>query len=56
MPRSKRSAQGRAERASEPRGLGRDVGERAKAGAGELLRIAFNSHPADDERMRFFER
>ena len=54
--RSKRSAQGRAERASEPRGLGRDVGERAKAGAGELLRIAFNSHPADDERMRFFER
>lgn len=54
--RSKRSAQARAERASEPQGLGRDIGERAKAGAGDLLRIAFNTHPADDERMRFFER
>jgi Zn-dependent protease with chaperone function len=54
--RTKRSAQARSERASEPRSLGRDVGEQAKAGAGELLRIAFNTHPADDERMRFFER
>ncbi|MDH0864029.1 M48 family metallopeptidase [Mitsuaria sp. GD03876] len=42
--------------ASEPKGLGRDVREAATVGAGEMLRIAFSSHPADEERMRFFER
>ncbi|MFX1681633.1 M48 family metallopeptidase [Mitsuaria sp. CC2] len=54
--RAQRSAKARADRASEPKSLGRDVGEQAKAGADALLRIAFNSHPADEERMRFFER
>ncbi|TXD89526.1 DUF3372 domain-containing protein, partial [Mitsuaria sp. TWR114] len=54
--RAARTAQAKAERASEPKTLGREVGEHAKAGAGELLRIAFNTHPADEERMKFFER
>lgn len=44
-----------ADRASAPRRIDKEIGDQAKTGAGELLRIAFNSHPADEERIRFFE-
>ncbi len=54
--REERALEQKQAAASEPRGVARDVGEAAKAGAGEMLRIAFSSHPADEERMRFFER
>lgn len=53
--RDERRARAKAESASAPKSLPREVGEQAKAGAGEMLRIAFNTHPADEERMRFFE-
>jgi predicted Zn-dependent protease len=54
--RREREAQAKQAAASEPKGVARDMRDAAKAGAGEMLRIAFSSHPADEERMRFFER
>lgn len=54
--RREREAQAKQAAASEPKGAARDMRDAAKAGAGEMLRIAFSSHPADEERMRFFER
>lgn len=54
--RDERVAAAQARRASEPAGLAREVDKQVREGAGELISIAFSTHPSDDERKRFFER
>ncbi|OWQ88384.1 hypothetical protein CDN99_16110 [Roseateles aquatilis] len=50
--RTERAAKARAAQTAD----GATATDTALDRAGELLQIAFNSHPADEERMRFFER